>query len=298
MERIREKVLADFNAGIVGCHYVYEDSDADTMFEGEDQEVEPISVSCHSEAREDPFDTVHMGVRQPSETPLESPLTPFPGQMTVSAHDWAIQTARRTPSQQDVEVEVIPDSPRYDDDVECECCGYQIDDDSRTEGELVPIIMPGDSGYMSGPEGGPGKTPYNTMKEEFNILSPKRRMSIYDILCDPPFKRPKPTHNYDNDDDSSQIVAPPSSPVMPLCDLDRKGSPSPDRGHVGEDWVVLNRLHVGSPQHYDSVLACASSVPFLDEIEARRVMMDSWDQELAEDFRRQAEEANCEVYTR
>jgi hypothetical protein len=280
MEQIRERVLADFNAGIIGCHCVYEDSDADTVFEGEDQELEPISVSTHSETRENPFDTVHREDRQPSETPLQTPLTPFPGRMAISAHDWAIQPAFDARTQQNVEVEVIPDSPRYDEDVDCECCGYQIDDNARTEGELVPLIMPGDSGYISGPDRGPGKTPYNRMKEEFNIMSPKRRMSIYDILCDPPFKRPKSNHSFDNDEtiyeNSAQIVAPPSSPVMPSCDNDRRRSTSPDRSHVVEDWVMLNRLHVDDSHLDDSVLACASSVSFVDEIEARRVMMDSW----------------------
>lgn len=304
MERIRERVLADFKAGIVGCHYVYEDSDADTVFEGEDQEPEPISVSTHSDSRENPFDTFQLGDRQTSETPVETPLTPFPGQMSTSAHDWAFQPALAMRPHHNDEAEVIPDSPRYDEDVDCDCCGYQIEDDNdtQTRGELVPLIMPGDSGYISGPDRGPGKTPYNTMREEFNIMSPKRRMSIYDILCDPPFKRPKSSHKYGNcqasDEDTVQIVAPPSSPVMPLCDIDRKRSSSPDRNHVVEDWVMLNRLHVDDAHLDDSVLACASSVSFLDEIEARRVMMDSWDEELAEDFRRSAKEANREeLYT-
>jgi hypothetical protein len=290
MERIREKVLADFRAGIVGCHYNYEESDVDTEFEGE---ADPFSVSAHSDTRYDPFDSLqHLGDRYHSESPLESPLTPFPFDTSTSTHDWAIQPAPGWKGHQDVEVDMIPDSPNYDDDFECECCGYQIDDAHTGQSQVVPLIMAGDSGYMSTPDDYPDNT-----SQEATLFSSKRRMSIYDMLCDPPFKRPRSIDHQNGDDDATFIVAPPSSPVqgaMPFSDLDRTANSSPDRSRVVEEWVMLNRVHTNSPELGDDVIACASSVAFLDELEARQVMMESWDRDLEEDFRREAEEANAD----
>jgi hypothetical protein len=288
MERIREKVLADFRAGIVGCHYNYEESDVDTEFEGE---ADPISVSAHSDTRDDPFDSLRPGDRYHSESPLESPLTPVPFDSSTSTHDWAIQPASDRKGHQDVEVDMIPDSPNYDDDFECECCGYQIDDAHTGQSEVVPLIMAGDSGYMSTPEDYPDNI------SEATLFSPKRRMSIYDMLCDPPFKRPRSIDHQNGDDEAAFIVAPPSSPVqgaMPFSDLDLTPSASPDRSRVVEEWVMLNRLHPNSPVLGDDVIVCASSVAFLDELEARQVMLESWDRDLEEDFRREAEEANAD----
>lgn len=282
MEHVRARIMVDFRAGFIGCHYNYEASEVGTEFEEDSQAVTvPAQISIHTTALE--------GNNDP-ESPVDSVFTPLDN--SISTHDWAVHPAlRKTPNH--IEVDTVPDSPAYDDEVECDCCGYDIDD-ANSQSQVVPLVMAsaGDSGYMSAHDS-PQYTPNRTTRQFQSPRSPKHRMAISDILCDedtPPSKRPR---SIDDQPAAYHLIAPPSSPVQGFAEF------SNDLDHWNfstgvEEWVLLNRFQTASPEAADIVIACEDSLSFLDETEARRVMLESWDRELESEFVREAEEANAE----